>query len=54
MMMSVKSIRLQVILADVLGSILKGVVCHFLLLVRFLFLTMLYTNMCHYFLSFTN
>jgi hypothetical protein len=28
MMMSVESVRLLLILADVLGSILQGVVCH--------------------------
>ena len=32
MMKSVQSVRLLVILADVLGSILIGVVCHCLLL----------------------
>jgi hypothetical protein len=32
MMKSVESVRLLVILADVLGTILKGVVCHCLLL----------------------
>jgi hypothetical protein len=58
MMKSVGTVRLLVIITDVLGSILKGVVCRCLLLelniIRFLFLTMLLTNSFHFFLSFTN
>ena len=55
MMKSVESVRLLVILADVLGSILKGVVCHYLLLgfnICPFSLAMLYANVRHFFLSF--
>ena len=57
-MKSIYFVRLLVILADVRGSILQGVVCYCLLLrfniCPFSLLTVLYTNVRHFFLSFTN
>ena len=53
MMQSIEFLRLLVILVDVLGSTLKGVVCHCLPLGLF-FLAMFFTNERRFFLSRTN